>query len=80
MAEDSAKGPAGGAPPPGTRVLDHGRRQFLIASRRGTQALVAGLRPMSASAVRTVVAQLPSVEVMRVLQLRRPLSGRVRGR
>ena len=63
MAEESTKAPSGATPPPGTRVLDQGKRQFIIAPRRGSQALHAGLRPMSAGAVRALLGQLPGLEV-----------------
>jgi hypothetical protein len=50
------------ASPPATRHVDQGRRQFIIAARRGSQAMGAGLRPMSTAAVRSVVGQLPGLE------------------
>lgn len=70
MAEESTKSPSA-APPTATRNVEQGKRQFIIAARRGSQALGVGLRPMSAAAVRTVVGQLPGVEVVRVLRPRR---------
>lgn len=70
---DETKSP-GGAAPPGFRALDQGKRQFIIAPRRGSEALRNGLRPMSAGAVRAVLAQLPGLEVVRMLRPRRPIS------
>ena len=70
MAEDSTKSPTA-ASPPGTRIVDQGKRQFIIAPRRGTQALSAGLRPISAAAMRAAVGHLPDVEVVRALRQRR---------
>ncbi len=71
MGEES-KSP-GGAPPP-MRNLDQGKRQFIITPRRGSRALSAGFRPMSAGAVRATLGQLPGLEVVRVLRPRRPFS------
>ncbi len=71
MGEES-KSP-GGAPPP-MRNLDQGKRQFIITPRRGSRALGAGFRPMSAGAVRATLGQLPGLEVVRVLRPRRPFS------
>jgi subtilisin len=73
MAEDNTRSPSGTAPP-ATRILDQGKRQFIIASRRGSQALSVGLRPMSAGAVRGVVGQIPGLDVIRVLRPRRAAS------
>src|SRR5262245_58842015 len=73
MAEESTKSPSAAAPP-ATRILDQGKRQFIIAARRGSQALGAGLRPLSAAAMRVVVGQLPGVDVTRVIRPRRGLS------
>jgi hypothetical protein len=70
MAEEGTKTPSGTVPT-ATRVLDQGKRQFIIAPRRGSQALSAGLRPMTAGAVRAVLGQLPGLEVVRVLRPRR---------
>src|SRR5262245_50536320 len=74
MTEDNAKTPAGSAPPP-ARALVQSMRQFIVAPRRGSQALGAGVRPMSARATRAVVGQLPGLEIVRVLRPRRPMSG-----
>lgn len=74
MAEESTKSPGGGAPP--VRTLAQGKRQFIIAPRRGSQALGAGLRPLSAGAVRAVVGQLPGLDIVRVLRPRRTPAGR----
>jgi subtilisin len=73
MAEESAKSPSAAAPPAG-RAVDQGKRQFIITSRRGSQALATGLRPMSAGAVRAVLGQIPGLEVVRVLRPRRAIS------
>jgi subtilisin len=73
MAEESTKSPSSAAPP-ATRILEQGKRQFIIAPRRGSQALGAGLWPLSAGAVRAVLGQLPGLEVLRVLRPRRALS------
>lgn len=73
MAEESTKAPTGGAPP-AARILDQGKRQFIIAPRRGTRALSAGLRPISSGAVRAALTQMPGLEVVRVLRPRRPMS------
>jgi subtilisin len=77
MSEESTKVP-GGVAPPAARVVDQGKRQFIIAPRRGSQAWSAGLRPMSAGAVRAVISQIPGLEVARVVRRRRlpgPLTG-----
>ena len=71
MGEESKS--TGGASPP-IRSLDQGKRQFIIAPRRGSQALSAGLRPMSAGAARAALGQLPGLELVRVLRPRRPFS------
>ncbi len=73
MAEDSTKSPSGAASQ-AARILDQGKRQCIIAPRRGSQALSAGLRPLSVAAMRAVVDQLPGVEVLRVLRPRRGMS------
>jgi subtilisin len=73
MPEENAKSPSA-APPPGTHSVGHGKRQFIIAPRRGTQALTAGLRPMSGAAARALIGQLPGLELMRVLWPRRGVS------
>jgi subtilisin len=73
MAEENTKS-SSGAGPQATRILDQGKRQCIIAPRRGSHALSAGLRPMSTAAVRAVVEQLPGLEVMRVLRPRRAVS------
>jgi subtilisin len=70
MSEESTKVP-GGVAPPAARVVDQGKRQFIIAPRRGSQAWSAGLRPMSAGAVRAVISQIPGLEVARVVRRRR---------
>ncbi len=73
MSEENAKTPTGATPPP-ARILVQGKRQCLIASRRGSQALGAGVRPMSAGSVRAVMGQLPGLEIVRVLRPRRAMS------
>jgi subtilisin len=73
MAEEGIKPPSGPAPP-ATRMLHQGKRQFIIAPRRGSQALSAGLRPMPTPAVRAVIGQLPGLDVVRVLRSRRAIS------
>jgi hypothetical protein len=54
--------------------LDQGKRQFIIAPRRGSQAVGTGLRPMPAAAMRALVGQLPGLEIVRVLRPRRGIS------
>jgi subtilisin len=73
MAEEGIKAQSVPAPPV-TRNLHQGKRQFIIAPRRGSQALNAGLRPMPAAAVRAVIGQLPGLDVVRVLRSRRAIS------
>jgi len=73
MSEENAKTPTGATPPP-ARILVQGKRQCLIASRRGSQALGAGVRPMSAGSLRAVMGQLPGLEIVRVLRPRRAMS------
>ena len=73
MAEEGIKPPSVPAPPT-TRILQQGKRQFIIAPRRGSQALSVGLRPMPAAAVRAAIGQLPGLEVVRVLRSRRAIS------
>jgi len=73
MTEENAKTPTGATVPP-ARVLVQGKRQYIVASRRGSQALGAGVRPMSAGAVRAVTGQLPGLEIVRVLRPRRAVS------
>jgi subtilisin len=73
MAEEGIKPPSIPAPPP-TRIMQQGKRQFIIAPRRGSQALSVGLRPMPAAAVRAVIGQLPGLDVVRVLRSRRAIS------
>ena len=72
MPED-AKATGTGAPAP-TRLVDQGKRQFIIAPRRGSQALGAGIRPMSAPAMRALIGQIAGLEVVRVLRPRRGVS------
>src|SRR5262245_62713628 len=62
MGEESKS--TGGASPP-IRSLDQGKRQFIIAPRRGSRALSAGLRPLSAGAARAALGQLPGLELVR---------------
>ena len=73
MPEENAKS-SSAATPPVMRSVDHGKRQFIIAPRRGSQALTAGVRPMSGAAARALVGQLPGLELMRVLRPRRGIS------
>jgi len=73
MPEENAKS-SSAATPPAIRSVDHGKRQFIIAPRRGSQALTAGVRPMSGAAARALVGQLPGLELMRVLRPRRGTS------
>jgi subtilisin len=73
MSEESTKIPGGGAAA-APRVLDQGKRQFIIAPRRGGQALGAGFRPMTAGSVRAVLGQVPGLEIVRVLRPRRAVS------
>jgi subtilisin family serine protease len=73
MAEDSTKASGAVAMPAG-RLLDQGKRQFIIGPRRGSQAAGAGLRPMPAAAMRALVGQLPGLEIVRVLRPRRSVS------
>jgi subtilisin len=70
MADESTKPPSG--TPSATRPAAQGKRQFIIAPRRGSQALNADLRPMTSGAVRAVVGQIPELEIVRVLRRRRP--------
>ena len=72
MADENTKIP--GTSPPAPRVVDQGKRQLIIAPRRGAQALAAGMRPMSSAALRGLIAQMPDVEVTRVLKPRRAVS------
>ncbi len=69
MTEESTKSP--GATPPAGRIVAQGKRQFIIAPRRGSQALSAELRPMTSGIVRGVVEQIPDLEILRVLRRRR---------
>ena len=71
---DDALRPPSVAPPPATRILQQGKRQFILAPRRGSQALNAGLRPMPAGAVRAMIGQLPGLDIVRVLRPRRAVS------
>jgi hypothetical protein len=73
MAEDSTKA-SGVAATPAARLLDQGKRQFIIGPRRGSQAVGTGLRPMPAAAMRALVGQLPGLEIVRVLRPRRSVS------
>ena len=73
MTEGNGKTPTGATPPP-ARASIQGKRQFIIATRRGSQALGAGVLPMSTGAMRAVLGQLPGVEVVRVLRPRRAVS------
>src|SRR5262245_58724284 len=73
MAEDSTKSPSA-AGVQSMRIVDQGKRQFIITPRRGTQALTAGIRPLSSGAARAVLGQLPGLEVVRVLKPRRAVS------
>jgi len=69
MAEESTKSPGG--TPLAARVITQGKRQFIIAPRRGSQAISAELRPLTSGAVRGVVEQIPDLEILRVLRRRR---------
>jgi hypothetical protein len=69
MTEESTKSP--GATPSAGRIVAQGKRQFIIAPRRGSQALSAELRPMTSGIVRGVVEQIPDLEILRVLRRRR---------
>ena len=55
-------------------MLEAGKRQYLLAPRRGSSALAAGVRPMSAGAMRGVVTQIPGLDVVRTIRPRRALS------
>jgi subtilisin family serine protease len=73
MVEENVKSP-GTATSTAPRVVDQGKRQLIVASRRGAGALAAGLRPMSSAALRGLIAQIPDAEVVRVLRSRRAVS------
>src|SRR5262245_60943818 len=68
MPEETTKLPSGG-PPPAARVVDQGRRQLVIAPRRGREASTEP-RPLSGGALRTALSQVPGLEVVRVLRSR----------
>ena len=70
MADETTKSP--GSTPPLARHVTQGKRQFIIAPRRGREALGAELRPMTSGVVRSLVGQMPDVEIVRVLRRRRP--------
>ena len=67
MADEQGKS-SSGASSPIAHVLEPGRRQLIIAPRRA-QPWSAG-RPLTAGAVRAVIAQVPGLEVVRVLRSR----------
>ena len=73
MVEENTKSP--GALPSAARVVVQGERQFIIAPRRGSEAISAELRPLTAGAVRSVVEQVSDLEIVRVLRRRRGVSG-----
>ncbi len=67
MPEDTSKLPSAGTAA-AARALDHGKRQLIVAPQRGRDA--AGLRPLSGGALRTVLSQIPGLEIVRVLRSR----------
>src|SRR5262249_15860129 len=73
MPDENAKSPSA-ASNPTTRVVDHGKRQFIVAPRRGREALAAGVRRMAGAAARALIGQLPGLELTRVLRPRRGIS------
>ena len=73
MSDENTKAQSGAASL-AARVLDQGKRQLIIAPRRGSEALGAGLRPMTAGAVRAFLGQVPGLEIVRVLRPRRAIS------
>src|SRR5215212_4285053 len=54
--------------------VESGKKQYLIASRRGFASLGAGLMPMSANEMRSVVGSIPGLNVIRVLKPQRGLT------
>jgi len=76
MPEENAKS-SSAATPPAMRSVDHGKRQFIIAPRRGSQALTAGVRPMSGAAARALVGQ--AERDLRNTVVYAPFDGRIVG-
>jgi subtilisin len=56
------------------KVVEKGRRQYLIVPRRGSQAARAGIQPLSADVMKGAVANLPDVEVVRILKPKKTVS------
>src|SRR6476660_1403675 len=53
------------------KIVERGKRQLLIAPRRGAATAAGIIRPMSAGALKGVIATLPDVDVVQVLKPRK---------
>lgn len=60
--------PAGDTQTPRDKLVEKGKRQLLIAPRRGPNAVRAGVLPMSASGMKGLLGTLVGVDVVRVLK------------
>lgn len=56
------------------KVVEKGHRQYLIVPRRGSQAARAAIQPLSAAAMKGLIANIPQVEVVRVLRPKKVVS------
>src|SRR5881296_3024187 len=56
------------------KVVEKGKRQYLIVPRRGSQAARAGIQPLSADVMKGVIGSLPDVEVVRTLKPKKTVS------
>ncbi len=56
------------------KIVEKGRRQYLIAPKRGSQAIRAAIQPLSAAAMKGVIANIPNVDVVRVIKSKKVVS------
>jgi subtilisin len=79
MPEETTKlSGGGGSPALSARPLDHGKRQLIIAPRRGAAPWAAAPRSVAGAALRSTLSQIPGLDVVRVLPARHtPSAGAV---
>jgi subtilisin family serine protease len=56
------------------KIVEKAKRQYLIAPRRGSQAMRAAIRPLSAEAMKGVIGNIPNMEVVKVLKPKKVIS------
>lgn len=66
--------PQAGETSPHEKIVEKAKRQYLIAPRRGSQAMRAAIRPLSAEAMKGMIGNIPNMEVVKVLKPKKVIS------